>query len=757
MPKDVFVTGGTYSSGTTTFGNSTGGTFAVSGFTNPFTGGTVNGATIFTGGLTATTISATTFYGDGSNLTNLPPVSALTLTTIVHNGSGTLIPKGSAVKIQSATAGIPNITLAIASGITNNEVVGVAVNDIADGSTGPILNNGLLSGLTINTFSVGDIIYLSDVTPGGFIASTSSLSYGSRINQIGYITNTGSTTGALYVNINNEQFVHLALTKLEKDITLGNTISTGAYDFSGLTTASTTTINIAPVRAWVVDNTYSNATDPKVTNLQYAGQTGFSITNIASQDSTYILLNTGGTITQQATYPTPVQRRQNIFLGKVIHPNRSTIQVINNLVDYDVSPMSSLRDMFVPMKLINDGVTVSSNGANLNFNTSAGDFYGMGINWVVNQLSPNKVSLLAKSPANFQYKTMTGGTTGFVTLINPTKYDLNGVITTISAIGDGTAKHSTNQRIYMYPTGTINVQYGQQVYNDLALALAGQQTESFTKTANVRETGILIGLLAVRRASTDLSDTSQAIFTPASMFGESVGGVNGISTTTLQQAYNNSTTPEITINSTLDGLSIKNGTGNADNITNLLEGINSTGATTSFIRADGYISGTTFQTNSFIANNGGLTATTISATTISATTITSPSLFGYAIQGGASSFNPGDSTTYYMGVPYSTVPSTGAALAKTFLPEAGTIKKVYLNIKNTAGTGELISYYIRVNNTTDYLVTSAATLSAASQFFSNTAMSVTVAAGDYMELKMVCPAWATNPLAVSNSFTLYIE
>jgi hypothetical protein len=50
-------------------------------------------------------------------------------------------------------------------------------------------------------------------------------------------------------------------------------------------------------------------------------------------------------------------------------------------------------------------------------------------------------------------------------------------------------------------------------------------------------------------------------------------------------------------------LSIKNGTGNADNVTNLLEGLNSGGTTTSFIRADGAFSGTS------------VFATTISATT----------------------------------------------------------------------------------------------------------------------------------------------
>ena len=51
LPKDVFVTGGTYSAGTATFTNNTGGTFDVTGF---FTGNTMTGQTSvdfgFTGG-----------------------------------------------------------------------------------------------------------------------------------------------------------------------------------------------------------------------------------------------------------------------------------------------------------------------------------------------------------------------------------------------------------------------------------------------------------------------------------------------------------------------------------------------------------------------------------------------------------------------------------------------------------------------------------------------------------------------------------
>jgi hypothetical protein len=150
------------------------------------------------------------------------------------------------------------------------------------------------------------------------------------------------------------------------------------------------------------------------------------------------------------------------------------------------------------------------------------------------------------------------------------------------------------------------------VYSSLAAAVAGSQTESFTDYTLNRENGILIGIISLNKNASvgngGLVNTNYAVFNLVSKFGELLGGTGGLSTTTLQQAYDNSTTPEIVINSTLDGVTIKNGTGNADNVTNLLEGQNAAGTTTSFIRADGAFSGTSIY-------GTGLTATTISATT----------------------------------------------------------------------------------------------------------------------------------------------
>jgi hypothetical protein len=727
LPKDIFVTGGTYNldNGIATFINNTGGTFTVNGF--KFTGGTVTGSTIFTNGLSANTMSATTYLGlpkdiftTGATYSNniytftnntggtfnvlFNTVTGLTvngllsattintdyidfntgatipsnvsgrvyydnqtnalsyysdlnqdvkvdigkqLYTIGFNNTGSLIPKGTVLSIVNSTNGIPNFIPSIINHNGFSQIIGLAASDIPINEKGLALYQGILSGLTINTFNIGDILYASPFSAGTYVSSTTNFPFTARTNQVGFVISTGITTGKIYVNIQNEDET-LTLTNIERNILESNVISTGIYEYSGATTASSTTINVAPMKGWIVKNTYANSTLPDVINIFYTGGTNISITNINTADSTYLLINSGSTLYQQTTFPTPQERRENIFLGKINHPNRSSILNINQLVDYDLSPMSSLRDLWSPIKLINQGIIPTPNGANLSFNTSAGVIWGNGINWVQNQLNPNSVNISGKTPASFFYRTQTGGTSPSVTVIDPKKYDIGGVLTTITPLGSNDA---TNQRIYMYPTGVINVLYGQTRYNTLAEAVANIQSETFIPYPNAESTGILIGVLSVRNDividGEYLNNPNYAKFTLVSKFGESFGGTGGLSTTTLQQAYDNSTTPEIVINSVLDGLTIKNGTSNPDTTTHLLEGKNTAGSTTSFITADGCFSGSsvsattyyglptdirttggTYSNNTFTFTNNtggtygvlfntvtGLTATTLSAVT----------------------------------------------------------------------------------------------------------------------------------------------
>jgi len=121
--------------------------------------------------------------------------------------------------------------------------------------------------------------------------------------------------------------------------------------------------------------------------------------------------------------------------------------------------------------------------------------------------------------------------------------------------------------------------------------------------------------------------------------------------------------------------------------------------------------------------------------------------------------SPIDATTYYFGSLSGTGITTNAAQRRLYIPKAGTIKACFLDFLTTTllGTNEASSVYIRLNNTTDYLVTAAMANDVTSAIANSTALSIAVAAGDYIEIKWVTPTWATNPTGVRHTAMIYIE
>jgi len=129
---------------------------------------------------------------------------------------------------------------------------------------------------------------------------------------------------------------------------------------------------------------------------------------------------------------------------------------------------------------------------------------------------------------------------------------------------------------------------------------------------------------------------------------------------------------------------------------------------------------------------------------------------GYTINVQALTSSPADGATVYFGQLPKT-PITTANVSKVYIRKAGTIKiaNIYC-YSGTAGTNQAWSLNIRKNNTTDYLI---ATLSVATneRVFSNIALNIPVAVGDYIEIKGVQPTWTTNPLTTIYGGYIYIE
>lgn len=118
---------------------------------------------------------------------------------------------------------------------------------------------------------------------------------------------------------------------------------------------------------------------------------------------------------------------------------------------------------------------------------------------------------------------------------------------------------------------------------------------------------------------------------------------------------------------------------------------------------------------------------------------------GYTLTAAAGSASPADNATLYAGNFFALAPNTVAGTRYMVVPKAGTVVAATFNISSgTIGSAENISVYIRHNNAIDYLVETLGA-SATIRNFRNPSMSIPVSVGDWLEFKVVCPTWATNP------------
>jgi hypothetical protein len=119
-----------------------------------------------------------------------------------RNTSGSLIAKGSVVKVVGVAGGFIGINLAQADNDTNSATAfGVVSEDIADTSNGFVTINGIIHGLNTNAFTEGDILYLSP-TVAGEITNVKPVSP-AHIVVVGYVAKKSATDGHILLHVQN--------------------------------------------------------------------------------------------------------------------------------------------------------------------------------------------------------------------------------------------------------------------------------------------------------------------------------------------------------------------------------------------------------------------------------------------------------------------------------------------------------------------------------------------------------------------------
>jgi hypothetical protein len=251
----------------------------------------------------------------------------------------------------------------------------------------------------------------------------------------------------------------------------------------------------------------------------------------------YISIDSNATIVQSVAPPDPTGRRNYIYLGAVIHSNNVIINTINNLPAIALDYGAQLGDLMYALGFWSiSGNLISGNDGNLKIDKSLGTAFKPGSNFNTLKSNPHIITLPAQVAATFRYRTQTSVEGSDVSTLDVTHWDNAGTVTVFSS---GT----TIQRVYIFASGLIRIQYGQEVFSSFSTAISQAGTENFVTEDNIAENGMYLASIVVRHDATDLSDTADAVIIPAS-------GITGSGTSssfaTLQQSYDISNVPHIT-------------------------------------------------------------------------------------------------------------------------------------------------------------------------------------------------------------------
>jgi hypothetical protein len=315
--------------------------------------------------------------------------------------------------------------------------------------------------------------------------------------------------------------------------------------------ADNTKFDIGPGSGYCVDNT-TVPDSPTVKKVIFDGLTAQNVTNIAAQLVTYISINSDGEIIQESHIPDGEDRRDRIFIGVLVHTDNVHIEVVNNTPTLAIDTDAQLQDLMNSLGIFNIyGNSVRSFNGDLRITKTQGDIFRVGGNFQNNMKSPHKLTLPAQNPiTNIQYRTQTGEVYDPSGFLDPGYYDVAGTRTALS-----NSSKASNQRVYVFPSGIIRIQYGQVEYNSISAAVEGLSTENYIVESNLSENALLLCTISILAGATSTSDVDDAIFIPAGKWGD-VSNTGSTAVGDLQQIYNNSTVKPQIVVSNIGGIEI---------------------------------------------------------------------------------------------------------------------------------------------------------------------------------------------------------
>jgi len=119
-------------------------------------------------------------------------------------------------------------------------------------------------------------------------------------------------------------------------------------------------------------------------------------------------------------------------------------------------------------------------------------------------------------------------------------------------------------------------------------------------------------------------------------------------------------------------------------------------------------------------------------------------------------FNPADGGTYFFTQWVNSGVDQTESSAAIIAPVSMTIKSFYGAFYSSAGSNEAVTFSIGINGVYT-VVSDTFQMTATENFLSNNSLNISVAQGDKITVRMLCPTWATNPSNLRGSINLYAQ
>jgi hypothetical protein len=266
---------------------------------------------------------------------------------------------------------------------------------------------------------------------------------------------------------------------------------------------------------------YTDPLNPIPTVLNFDGLSGITSEFLAVSSQTYIAIDVDKLITQRSSKFTFEDRREYCTIGDLNHSNNTIINSVSQIKAPILGGANQLHDFMKIVGALNvDGNVFSPNGANLSLNKTAGSIFNLGIN-TSNFANPHVLPTPELNNLTFRYRLQNGDEGLDVTEIDPTKYDLNGVLTTVPD------NHFTLQHISLFNSNKVVIQRGQKLYTTILMAKAFAGTDPFNKEIDINEHAIFRAYLVIKKNVTDLElalTNNTAHFIIVNKFGGIVAG-----------------------------------------------------------------------------------------------------------------------------------------------------------------------------------------------------------------------------------------